>query len=127
MEQKVNKMLENQSFSVEAKGLNAAEATMLAEAKRLDQLTDEIKQEAKSRILEILPEYKQRNLLMRAFRLLMHFKQTGQFTKSETRLWLEVQDSWREVDVIRQVSDELENLAEDGRLPDNWKEDICWR
>ncbi|WP_420548993.1 hypothetical protein [Curvivirga sp.] len=106
--------------------LNDAEKSLLREARRVDQLTKQIQEEAKCRILEKVPEYKQRNLLMTAFQLLIHLKQAGQLTNLEKKLWLEVQNEWQQIDAIRQISNELERRAEEGKLPRNWRDDICW-
>ncbi|MTI10273.1 hypothetical protein [Curvivirga aplysinae] len=106
--------------------LNKAEEAMLKEARLLDQLTFEIQQEARRRILQKVPEFKQRNILMTALQLLLHLKQAGQLSKSEKKLWIELKNEWQQIDAIRQISNELERRAEEGNLPRNWRDDICW-
>ncbi len=86
----------------------------------------DIKAEANARIISLVPEWKQRNLIAQASQLSMKKASGGELTVFENEAWAAGEIIWGQVNSIRAASDELELLLEAGNIPENWRDDIHW-
>lgn len=80
-----------------------------------------VKAEAQRRILEILPEWKQRNLTARAAELAI--KGVSNWTAEETSEYEAGQAVWDRIKAIRAASDALEAQSP---IPENFSDDSYW-
>lgn len=80
-----------------------------------------VKAEAQRRILNILPEWKQRNLTARAAELAI--KGQANWTAEETAEHAAGQVIWDQIKLIRTKSDELEAMTP---IPSDFKSDSYW-
>lgn len=80
-----------------------------------------VKTEAQRRILEILPEWKQRNLTARAAELAI--KGVANWTAEETLEYEEGQAIWNSIKAVRAASDALEAMTP---IPDDYTNDSYW-
>ncbi len=106
--------------------MNAAEIDHIQKAKRLDNVCDDIKSEAKKRIYSLAPEVMQRNIVMDIFLTLMKGNPSNKCEEDTRDLLLKVNEVYQDISNIRQISNELEHAAEEGRLPEEWKDNIYW-
>jgi len=81
----------------------------------------QIKAEANRRILEIIPEWKQRNLIAQATQLLN--KGRDNWTGAETAAWQAGDVIWAQVSAIRTASNEIEALDP---IPSDFYDDKHW-
>lgn len=83
--------------------------------------TSAVKAEAERRILAIVPEWKQRNLIAQATQLLHKGRAT--WTPQEQAAWEAGDAIWRQVAVIRAASDRIEAMDP---IPRDFHEDKHW-
>jgi hypothetical protein len=84
-------------------------------------INDLVKAEAARRILEICPEWKQRNLTAQA--AILAKKGEANWTPEEQAAWEAGEQIWAAIAIIRSKSDELENT---GDIPSDFKDDKYW-
>lgn len=80
-----------------------------------------VKEEAQRRILEVLPEWRQRNLTARAAELAA--KGQSNWTPEEQAEWDAGQILWDKIKVIRAASDALESMDP---IPSDYKDNSYW-
>lgn len=81
-----------------------------------------VKEEAQRRILEILPEWKQRNLTARAAELAI--KGVSNWTPEEQAEYEAGQAIWNQIKAVRAASDALEAQSP---IPENFTDDNYWQ
>jgi hypothetical protein len=81
-----------------------------------------VKEEAARRILEILPEWKQRNLTARAAELAAILAERS-WTNEERAEWEDGQAIWDRIKAIRAASDALEEMDP---IPQDFQEEKNW-
>lgn len=82
---------------------------------------DEVKAEAARRILEICPEWKQRNLTAQA--AILAKKGEANWSPEEAEAWVAGEQIWAQIALIRTKSDALEAMSE---IPADFKNDSYW-
>lgn len=82
---------------------------------------DDVKAEAYRRIVAVVPEYRQRNLIARATELLR--KGVDNWTADEQAEWDAGQAIWDQVKAIRAASDAIEAMD---RIPQDYAADKHW-
>ena len=81
-----------------------------------------VKEEASRRILEICPEWRQRNLTAQA--VILAEKGRSNWTAQELTDWTDGEALWASIAAIRSASDVLE--ATPGGIPSDYKENKHW-
>ncbi|WP_120636019.1 hypothetical protein [Ruegeria sp. EL01] len=81
----------------------------------------DVKREAARRILEIAPEWKQRNLLAQAVKLTA--KGRSNWTEDELAAWEAGEVIWSTVTAIREASDKIKRMSP---IPTDFQEDKRW-
>lgn len=81
----------------------------------------EVKREANRRIISIVPDWKQRNLLARA--VMLPQKGKSNWTQEEMDAWESGEAIWRTVDAIRAASDKIEAMDP---IPQDYRDDKYW-
>lgn len=84
-------------------------------------IIDEVKAEAARRILEICPEWKQRNLTAQA--AILAKKGEANWSPEEAAAWSAGEQIWAQIALIRAKSDALEAMSE---IPADFKNDSYW-
>lgn len=82
-----------------------------------------VKQEAYRRIVEIAPEWKQRNMTAQSVALLSKLQDGGTFTTDEKAAMVSNMAVWAQVKVIRAKSDLLEAMTP---IPVDYTDDRYW-
>ena len=82
---------------------------------------DQVKAEASRRILEIMPEWKQRNTLARA--TILAEKKRENWTAEEKAAWDAGEADWARIEAIRAASNEIENKDP---IPSDFRKDSYW-
>ncbi len=82
---------------------------------------DEVKAEANRRIIQIVPEWKQRNLLAQA--ILLNDKGRANWTAQESEDWDTALLIWAQVEAIRTRSDAIEAMEP---IPADLQDDALW-
>ena len=82
---------------------------------------DDVKAEAYRRIVEVLPEWKQRNLTAQA--AVLAEKGRANWSSAELAAWDAGSALWAEVQSIRNASDALEEMDE---IPADYRNDSYW-
>jgi hypothetical protein len=90
-------------------------------AKKREQFVGEAKREAHRRILAIVPEWNQRNLLAQA--AVLAEKGRTNWTAAELTAWDAGEAIWAQVEAIRAASDNIEAM---GPIPDDYSNDKYW-
>lgn len=87
------------------------------EKEKVPRFQQAVKAEANRRILELLPEWKQRNLTAQAAILLE--KGRANWTSDEAQAWTDGEELWGQVNTIRAASNRIEALPPETDLSDD--------